>query len=127
MSYEEQRQQYLADVEAKRWCRYVPQHERPVLGKLIKWCLEGGNRISVYDGEEYVVKRSQSFSDIKCMLGHSGEDVLVVRDDVGDYLGEFNLIYSNGSHGDPLVVISDYSCNAFCGRIVERLEERYGS
>jgi hypothetical protein len=41
--------------------RYVPKTERPVLSALIKSVLADGHTISVYDTEEYVLKRSASF------------------------------------------------------------------
>ena len=120
------RDQYLADLEAKRWCQFVPKHERPVLGRLIKLCLEGGNTISVFDSEEYVVKRGTEYSLIKSRLGHAEEDLLIIRNAAGDKLGWFNLIYNNGSEEDPCIVIADYAAGDFCRAIFTQLLDQYG-
>ena len=110
---------YKEDLEAKRWCRYVPQHERPVLGQLIKLAIKQGE-VSIYDGEEYAIRRSTEYAAIKCQLGHSGEDVLEIHNGE-DYLGMFYLIYNNGSHDDPMIVICDYTDNAICNDIYNAL------
>jgi hypothetical protein len=116
---------YAEDIAAKRWCRYVPKHERPVLSALINASLEGGNLLSVHDGEEYVVKRSTDKALIRSQLGHTGEDSIVVRDADGEYIGQWSLIYNNGSDGDPVIVICDYTCNEWMDNIHNDLMRRY--
>ena len=105
--------------------RYVPKTERPVLSALIKSVLADGHTISVYDTEEYVLKRSASFIAIRNALGGSGEDMLLIRNTAGDRIGWFYLIYNNGSEDDPMIVISDYSVNDYCERIYSALNAKY--
>ena len=108
------------------YSQYVPTHERPVISTLIKLALEGGGAISVYDGCEYVLKRSTSAQEVRSALGHAGEDWLRIRDNAGAAIGWFYLIYNNGSEGDPLIVICDYSANAFCDAIYSALHDKCG-
>ena len=104
---------------------YVPKNERPVLSALITAALQGGNTISVYDSEEYVLKRSRSLGAIRAALGGAGEDQLLIRNSDGDQLGWFYLIYNNGSEGDPMIVIADYAGNDYCDQIWNGLHARY--
>ena len=86
---------------------------------------KGGNTISVFDSEEYVLKRSKSINAIRSELGAAGEDQLLIRDGAGDQIGWFYLIYNNGSEGDPMVVICDCTANEFCDTICNDLSARY--
>ena len=116
---------YAEDLAAKRWCRYVPKHERPVLGALIKLCLENDHTVSVHDGEEFVVNESTSYNLIKSQLGHTGEDQLSVLNPEGKQVGWFWLIYNNGSEEDVMVVMCDCWANDYCNAIMEKLSARY--
>lgn len=107
------------------YSEYVPKHERPVLTALIKALLQGAHTISVFDTEYYVLKRSTSLNAIRGALGGSGEDQLLIRDSAGEQLGWFYLIYNNGSNDDPMVVIADYSGNAYCDNIWDALRTKY--
>lgn len=107
------------------YSEYVPKHERPVISALITAALVDGNTISVFDSEEYVVKRSTSINAIRSELGGSGEDQLVIRNLAGEQIGWFWLIYDNGSEGDPVIVIADYTANDFCDNIHSELMKRY--
>ena len=125
-TFQQQREQYVADIKAKRWCMYVPKQERPVLSRLIDLVVGGGNVISVHDSEEWVVKRSSDKALIRSQLGHAEEDTLVIHDNKGEELGFFYFIYDNGSENDPMVVICDYSANEYCENIYRILEMHYG-
>jgi len=107
------------------YSKYVPTNERPVLSALITAALQGGNTISVNDSEEYILKRSTSINAIRSALGSSGEDTVLIRNSAGDQLGWFWLIYNNGSDGDPMIVIADYSSNDYCNQIWNALSARY--
>ena len=103
------REAYEADMEAGRWCQFVPKHERPVVGALTKALLDRGYTLAIHDGEEWACKRTTRYTKLRPMFGHAGEDWLVVYDTEGQRVGSWYLIYDNGSEGDPMVVISDYS------------------
>ena len=120
--YKAEREQYLADIKAKRWCKYVPERERPVLSTIINLAIDKGYLLSVFDSEEYVVKRSNDAALVRSQLGHTGEDTLIVRDSEGEALGTFSFIYDNGSEGDPMVVICDYG---WYEGTEEKIEELY--
>lgn len=92
----------------------LPTQERDCVRLLIRLLLEGGNTVSVYDGQEYCVKRSSSEEEILSALNSSGEDMLAIRNAAGEALGFFYLIYDNGSEADPFIVVSDYSDNRYC-------------
>jgi hypothetical protein len=131
MTIDQTREQYLADIAAKRWCMYVPKHERPVLSALIKAHLDRGHTLSIWDSEEWVVKRSTDAALIRSQLGHTGEDFIRVRDSDGNALGGWSLIYNNGSKEDPMVVISDYSYSDETAELFDTicndLTDRYGA
>jgi len=125
-TFQQQRDQYIADIKAKRWCMYVPEWERPVISRLIDLVVDGGNVICVHDSEEWVVKRSSDRALIRSQLGHAENDTLVIRNNEGEELGFFYLIYDNGSEDDRMVVICDYSANEYCENIYRTLELHYG-
>lgn len=81
--------------------------ERAMLITLVHEALKGGNMISVYDGEEWCVKKSTDKQAIHLGLFTTDSDNIVVRNKDGDRLGAFWLIYGN----DGYDVISDYSVN----------------
>ena len=109
------------------YSEYVPKHERPVISALLTMALKDGNTVSVFDGEEYVIKRGTSINAIRSELGAAEEDWLTVRNSDGEWLGCFYLIYNNGSEGDPMVVIADCSANEYCDKICSELSAKYDS
>jgi len=115
----------MTTLNASGFSKYIPTNERPVLSMLIKLALEYGNNVSVFDGEEYVLKRSTSFTAIRAELGGTGEDQLVILNTLGEQIGWFFLIYDNGSEGEPMVVISDLQANPFCEAIYNQLDSKY--
>ena len=107
------------------YSEYVPTWERPVISALLSAILDGGNTVSVYDTEDYVLKRSRSINAIRGALGGSGEDMLYIRNQAGEDIGCFYLIYNNGSEHDPMTVIADYVSNDFCDAIYDALFSKY--
>lgn len=84
--------------------RYAPPAAATIACKLVKALLAEGWTISVYDSEEYTVKRSTSYKAITEALASTEGDILAVRND-GQLLGKIWLIWENDED-----VISDYSC-----------------
>lgn len=86
------------------------QEERELVTHLIDRALEVGLTISVFDGEEYPLKRSRDKAVILETLGSTDSDSLVLRkpDQMAKDkpIGEILLIYGNGRD-----VISDYTDN----------------
>jgi len=95
-----------------------PHHANPddrkACAALVDKILADGNCISVFDGEQYPVKRSYNKLDILKAMASTGEDLLVVRNEEGLKLGTFFLIYDNGSEGEPMIVIADHTANEYC-------------
>jgi hypothetical protein len=88
---------------------YTTLGERRTATRLVAAALAAGYTVSVYDGEEYTVKRSRKSKEILEALATTGEDVLVIRDSAGERLGVLSLIWGNDPSGDEL--ISDHSDN----------------
>jgi len=105
---------------------YAAPGERPVLQMLIDMCLRDDGRVSVWDGEEFSVQGCNSKDNILKNLAQTEMDQLEAFDKDGNYLGFFLLIYNNGSEGEPMVVISDYSSNEWCDKVYYRLSEVFG-
>ena len=106
-------------TDSTAYSQYVPEHERPVITALLKALLDAGKTVTINDGEEDIVT-SDKLTELRPELGGTGEDYIT---------GEgftFYLIYNNGSEGDPMIVICDYSANEFCDNIWNELNKKYG-
>lgn len=87
--------------------------EKRMCTALVDACLKRGFVISVCDGEDWPVKRSNDKGEIMAALFSTDEDAIVIRKADGDKLGWFQLIYGNCGYD----VISDYSANDICDAI----------
>jgi hypothetical protein len=88
---------------------YTTPGERGVATRLVRAALHAGYAVSVYDGEEYTVKRSRRERQILAALATTGEDALVIRDSAGERLGVLSLIWGNDETGEEL--IADHTDN----------------
>lgn len=105
---------------------YAAPCERPVIQMLIDFCLRDRGTVSVWDTEEWSVHGSSDRLEILNNLAQSDMDQLESYDMDGNIRGWFSLIYNNGSEGEPMVVISDYSSNEWCDSVYHRLSEIFG-
>jgi hypothetical protein len=80
--------------------------ETTICNRLVSKTLEAGHIISVYDGEEYALKRSTKKADIIKAMYSTDSDTLIIRRADGEKVGSVLLVYGNGED-----VISDYSDN----------------
>ena len=101
--------------------------ERLVLFRLIKAALWAGCNISLYDGEEWVIKRSTDRRALLAASMSTDEDYLRIRTANGVIVGVVVLVYGN----EGWDVISDYTDNPTMEAIVtpvmewaEKLNER---
>lgn len=78
--------------------------ERRVIRAFVKSALADGCEISVYDGEDFCLKRSSSEKDIMAAIMSTDEDSFVLRKN-GERIGSVQLVYGN----DGYDVIADYS------------------
>lgn len=85
--------------------------EAKIARKLLMDARAKGYLISVYDGEEWVVKKETSITIVMSALGSTDSDQLRFRDpnltERGGYVGTVSLIYGNGCD-----VISDWTVDA---------------
>jgi hypothetical protein len=79
--------------------------------KVVKLALARGWAVSLYDGEEWTLKRSTARNAIWSAMASTDADTLRFRDADGVSLGTMSLVYGNG--GEDL--IADHSDNdAMC-------------
>jgi hypothetical protein len=88
---------------------YTTPGERGVATRLVRAAINAGFTVSVYDGEEYTVKRSKSEAVILPALASTESDVLVIRDSAGARVGDLCLIWGNDPDGEEL--IADHTDN----------------
>ena len=86
---------------------------------LIKYALKQGHVISVWDGEEWQVKRSSSYKAIKEAIDSVEESELVIRNKEGERLGWARII----DQGTPDETVSDYTLTP----LMESWEEAYNT
>jgi hypothetical protein len=77
---------------------------------LIKYALKDGHTVSVWDGEEWQVKRSTSFKAIKEAVESVEEAVLRIRDTEGNIIG-WASVSAFGLEPEETVV--DYGVNKY--------------
>ena len=83
----------------------IEDMENAIISTAIDAILSASCKISVFDGEEYPVKRSSDKDEIVKALRSTGEDTLVIRDSDGVKIGVVYFIYGNDGHD----VIADYT------------------
>jgi len=86
---------------------YTTAGERGVATRLVRAAIHAGYTVSVYDGEEYTVKRSRKERQILAALASTEEDTLLIRDSAGERIGALCLIWGNDPDGEEL--IADYT------------------
>jgi hypothetical protein len=77
---------------------------------LVRKALAAGYTVSVFDGEEYSVKRSSDLVEIKRELHATDEEWLTFRRADGSRVGTAFLVYGNAPDGSELVC--DHTDNA---------------
>ena len=89
--------------------------------RLCKIILAKGYSITVNDGEDDVVSRSKSMTDIRSALYSTDEDYLYVYgDDSKHQLGCIYLVYGNMADGSE--VVCDHSTTLAITEIMEEFE-----
>jgi hypothetical protein len=98
--------------------RWATKGEATVARKLIRIILDKGYAISVFDGEEWVVKVSTDRKAIIRAVGSTGEDLIRIRE-FDKHVGSFWLVYGNADDGSEL--IADHTDNELCNEIWSEL------
>jgi hypothetical protein len=99
---------------------YATIGEARVARKLVKAALDAGYTVSVYDGEEWTVKRARRMKTVMDALATTGEDTLRIRDADGNPCGSFYLVWGNADDGSEL--ISDHTDNDACNALASIVE-----
>ena len=88
---------------------YTTPGERGVATRLVRAALRAGYTVSVSDGEEWTVKRSDSEAVILPALATTGYDTLRFRNSAGEHIGSAYLVWGNEESGECL--IADHTDN----------------
>ena len=93
--------------------------ERAIIRRAVRDILaarDGAYCISVYDGEEYPVKRSRDLDQIMADIGQCDEETIVVRHvgEKGTKVGSIYLVYGN----DGWDVIADHTDSPLMGELL---------
>jgi hypothetical protein len=70
--------------------------ETTICTRIVSRALAAGYAVSVYDGEEYPVKRSTNKAAIVAAMFSTDADTLVIRAADGSKIGSVYLVYGNG-------------------------------
>lgn len=83
--------------------------ERRVVTRLLSACAANNYTVSVFDGEEWTLRREPvtSYKTICAALATTGEDTLELRAATGERIGRVYLVWGNSPDGDEL--IADYT------------------
>ncbi|TPL42576.1 MULTISPECIES: hypothetical protein [unclassified Mesorhizobium] len=92
---------------------YMRPTEAKIVGALIKKALGLGYVVSVYDGEEWALKRSGDYEKITAEIAATDETQLVFRRQDKTKIGSVLLI-----HGNDEDVVSDHSDNELTNQLV---------
>jgi len=102
----------------------LPEHcnmdDRVCVTILIDEILSRGKAIRVFDGEEWVLDLCTDKTEILESLAHAGEDTIDTDE------GGFYVIYNNGSEGEPIILISDYTDSEFNREVYAAVEKKLG-
>ena len=104
--------------------------EKQIVERIVTDAVKMGFRLSVYDGEDVVLKRSMDISKIMDALMNTDHDEIKFYDNETKYIGWVTLIYGNAGYD----VIADYSMNpkietiiSGANKLAEELEEKYST
>tara|TARA_B100000780_G_scaffold17301_1_gene11279 strand:- start:37 stop:381 length:345 start_codon:yes stop_codon:yes gene_type:complete len=100
----------------------LPEHcnmdDRVCVNILVDEILSRGKAIRVFDGEEWVLDLCTDKTKILESLSHAGEDTIDTDE------GGFYVIYNNGSEGEPMILISDYTDSVFNRQVYRAVEKK---
>jgi hypothetical protein len=95
-----------SNIPADRLPAYVRDDERAIAALIVSELIAAGYALSVYDGEEFTVRRSQDAREVCGALATTDADVLLARMN-GERAGSVTLIWGNG-----IDLLSDWASRA---------------
>lgn len=84
--------------------------EARVIRRLLRYLLQDGHAVSLFDSEEWSVKKSTDFTELADWIHATDEQILRWRDPAGELIGGFHIVYGNSA----AEVIADHSANDRC-------------
>ena len=94
--------------------------EREIVAEIVNAILsDTAKTITVYDGEETVLTKSDNAKNILESIGHTDHDCLYWNSD--DDTGMVMPVYGN----EPEYVVADYSSDETTAKIVESITDKY--
>ncbi len=98
---------------------HVPPLDRRIVRAILTEAFTRGYSVSVYDGDEWTVKRSANMNEVTDALATTDEDAVRFRD--GDrVVGTMSLVYGN----EPGVIVADYTDNPDMVSLIEPITRR---
>lgn len=98
-----------------------PKGEKAAARKLVRHILLQGHRISVNDGEEWVVRKCADLAEIWQAMGNTDADWLrIYVSDGSEAYGGISLIWGNADDGSELV--ADYTTHPEIEALVKACE-----
>lgn len=91
--------------------------EQKIVRRLILRALDKGWVVSVFDGEEWPVKKSNDFEKITAEIAATDETQLRFRNADGETRGWMLLVHGNGDE-----VIADYTDNNFMEELTKGID-----
>jgi hypothetical protein len=79
--------------------------ERRIVRRVVRAALKAGYTVSIFDSEEWAVKRSTSYRAVMDNMMQTDEEVMRLRDKEGNNMGFIFFVYGN----DGYDVICDYA------------------
>lgn len=87
--------EYAAQA-AKSAATHLNNDDRRITSRLIGEALARGFKVSIYDGEEWAVRRSTDADTIGAFIGATDEMTVRVSNDQNETLARFFLVFGNG-------------------------------
>ena len=103
----------------------LPKDEEPVVRGLCEHIFNMGYTV-IIDNGEYLVRCGDMGAIDDEIFACDEEVFLIWSNDDRKSLGSFSLMYNNGSEGDGMIVIQDYSDNELCNAIYNELDDEFG-
>lgn len=98
------------------YTKHLSPSEQAIVLRLVEVILATGYCITVYDGEEFVLRRCAIRDTVLNNIGATDEDILVIRSpSTGERIGHVYLVYGN----EPGVVICDHTDSVTMNALLE--------
>jgi hypothetical protein len=82
---------------------YLTAGEAKIARRLVDAILARGLTVGVYDGGETTLARSKDRRAILAAMGTTGSDTLTARNEGGERVASFMLVYGNAEDGSEIV------------------------